>query len=320
MNSFKKKLNQKMGSLCSISDTFISDENTSTVRGGSNMTSQVTNHPQILFPNMTKKGKRKYLTDFTPLDFCDEILKIYKIRIPFFDSAALQTISNISYLTGNGPYHEGLIFHSKNKNFYIAQSYPITFVKVRNFSQGISDIISFNNFNNTSRSYKIPEIYLPTMPITVIDIYEIINKLPNQYHIFTENCQNFVNNIIDSLKTKYRINVENNPQKIEEYLSEINLKKNFNVKNEENKENESEHLMQSYVDENSIYLINIFEEKKNKKLKNSRSQEDLGVFGRYKNINNMNNKNNRNNKNSRGNFLNKEKQMLNNTYSNTLKY
>ena len=298
-----------MGSLCSISDNFISDENYSTVKGPTKM-EDTTNQPQYLFPNITKRGKRKYLTDFTPLDFCDDILKIYKIRIPFFDSTALQTLSNISYLTGNGPYHEGLIFHSKNKNFYIAQSYPITFVKVKNFSQGISDIISFNNFNNTSRSYKIPEIYLPTMPITVIDIYEIINKLPNQYHILTENCQNFVNNIVDSLKYKYKIIVENNPKKIEEYLSEINLLKNYKRKNsEENKENESEQMMQTYVDENSIYLINIFEEKNKRKLKNSKSEDNMNVFGKQYS-----------NKNLRGNHFNQKNLEMNNTYSNILKY
>ena len=307
-----------MGSLCSISDNFISDESYNTVHGPTKMSNK-SNQPQYFFPNITKRGKRKYLTDFTPLDFCDEIIKIYKIRIPFFDSAALQTISNISYLTGNGPYHEGLIFHSKNNNFYIAQSYPITFVKVKNFSQGISDIISFNNFNNTSRSYKIPEIYYPTMPITVIDIYEIINKLPNQYHILTENCQNFVNNIVDSLKNKYNILIENNCKKIEECLSEINLKKNnksnSNKGLEEIKENESEQMMPTYVDENSIYLINIFEEKK-KILKNSRSDGNINFFGKYNNNNNYSNNNLRVNNSQ---YKNKNL-VLSNSYSNLLKY
>ena len=281
-----------MGSLCSISDTFISEENSSTIGGPPEKKlisiSSSSNPPITLFPNITKRGKRKYLTDFSPMDFCDEIIKIYKIRIPFFDSTPLQTISNISYLTGNGPYHEGLIFHSKNKNFYIAQSYPITFVKVKNFSKGISDIISFNNFNNRSRSYKIPEIYYPTLPITVIDIYEIINKLPNEYHILTENCQNFVNNIIDYLKYRYKIVTETDKDKIEECLNEINFinNKNISLKDlKENKdsyeENENAQLMQTYVDENSIYLINIFEENNRKKLKNSRSAANL--YDKFKN-------------------------------------
>ena len=274
-----------MGSLCSISDNFFQEENYMTLRGPTKTQIEINNQNQFLFSSINKRGKRKYLTDFTPLEFCDEIIKIFKIRIPFFDSATLQTISNISYLTGNGPYHEGLIFLSKAYNYYIAQSYPITFVKVKNFSQGISDIISFNNFNNTSHSYKIPEIYYPTFPITIIDIYEIINKLPNQYHILTENCQNFVNNIIEALKRKYHIIVENNQDKIEESLNDIkkiNLKiKKRSKKNKDENKNEG---LQTYVDEDSIYLYNIFDEKKQRKLKNSRSEGN--IFGRLsKNLN-----------------------------------
>ena len=274
-----------MGSLCSISNYFYQDENYITLRGATKTKIDINNQNQYLFASINKRGKRKYLTDFTPLEFCDEIIKIFKIRIPFFDSTPLQTISNISYLTGNGPYHEGLIFLSKTYNYYIAQSYPITFVKVKNFSQGISDIISFNNFNNTSHSYKIPNIYYTTFPITIIDIYEIINKLPNQYHILTENCQNFVNNIIEALKEKYHIINENNPEKIEESLNDI---KNINLKikknKKKNKDSNKNQGIQSYVDEDSIYLCNIFDEQNRRKLKNSRSEGN--ILGRLsKNLN-----------------------------------
>ena len=263
-----------MGSLCSISDNFCKDENYLTL-GGPTKTKINYNKNESLFSGINKKGKRKFLTDFTPLEFCDEILKIFKIRIPFFDSSTLQTISNISYLTGNGPYHEGLIFLSKTYHFYIAQSYPITFVKVKNFTQGLSDIISFNNFNNNSHSYKIPEIFYPTLPITIIDIYEIINKLPNEYHLLTENCQNFVNNIIGGLKEKYNIIIENNPRKIEESLKDF---KNVNLKiKKRNKKNKELNSIQTYVDEDSIYLCNIFEEKRNK-FKSSKS--DGNIFGK----------------------------------------
>lgn len=202
-----------MGSLCSISEGFISDENYTTVRGPTKMSNNKSNQPQFLFPNITKKGKRKYLTDFTPLDFCDEITKIYKIRIPFFDSAALQTISNISYLTGNGPYHEGLIFESKNKNFYIAQSYPITFIKVYDFYAGISEIISFNNLNSGSKKYNIPEIYMPQQRITLFNVLNIINNIPNSYNLLNDNCQDFCNNILESLQNKYRIDIDDSPSK-----------------------------------------------------------------------------------------------------------
>ena len=111
-----------MGSLCSISNSFLQEENYTTVNGPSKTRIEV-NQSQYLFNSLSKQGKRKYLTYFTPIDFCDEITKIFKIRIPFFDNTPLQAISNLSYLTGNGPFHEGLIFQSKSYNFYIAQSY-----------------------------------------------------------------------------------------------------------------------------------------------------------------------------------------------------
>ena len=276
-----------MGSLCSVSNNYIQDETHSTIRGpqeedkkkNANLKS-VYNKDTNVFNYIHKEGKRKYLTDFTPLEFCDEISRIFKIRIPFFDSSPLQAISNISYITGNGPYHEGLIFQSKKYNFYIAQSYPITFIKVKNFSQAISDIISFNNFNNSSRSYKIPEIYVPTLPITIIDIYEIINKLPNQYNLLTENCQNFVNNIVEVLKNKYQVKTINNQLKIDESLNDIT---NVNIKRDKRKNKRSDSLdketIPKYVDEDKIYLINIYENRN--KLKNSRSEGSL--TGRFTN-------------------------------------
>ena len=80
---------------------------------------------------------------------------------------------------------------------------------------------------------------------------------------------------------------------------------------EEIKENDSEQMMQTYVDEDSIYLINIFEEKNRKKLKNSRSDGNINYFGKYNNsyiqINNLKQQRHKN-------------LVLSNSYSNLLKY
>ena len=67
--------------------------------------------------------------------------------------------------------------------------------------------------------------------------------------------------------------------------------------------------MQSYVDENSIYLINIFEEKNRRQLKNSRSDENINIYGKY------------NNNNNPKEYKFKQKSLvLSNSYSNILKY
>ena len=66
-------------------------------------------------------------------------------------------------------------------------------------------------------------------------------------------------------------------------LKNINSNRKKKKKNKEinsnSKNDKNDHMMHTYVDEDSIYLCNIFEEKKNlNKLKNSKSDEN--IFGR----------------------------------------
>ena len=166
-------------------------------------------------------GKKKIFHKFTREELEDKINDILRIRIPFFDNSFLKTISALAFLSGNGPYHEGLLFFTANKNFYIAQSYPISFVKVFDYYQGISDIISFNRLNNNSKEYNIPEIYFPKDNVTILDIVNIIEKLPNKYNLFNNNCQNFCDNILKSLIKNYKIEMDDKPN-----IEKINYLKN----------------------------------------------------------------------------------------------
>ena len=157
--------------------------------------------------------KPRRIHRFTREELEDEINDILRIRIPFFNNDILKTISAFTFLSGNGPYHEGLMFFTTNKNFYIAQSYPITFIKVYDFYAGISEIISFNNINSGSKKYNIPEIYMPQQKITLFNILNIINNIPNSYNLLNDNCQDFCNNILEELQSKYRIEIDDNPSK-----------------------------------------------------------------------------------------------------------
>ena len=97
------------------------------------------------------------------------------------------------------------MFFTTNKNFYIAQSYPITFIRVSDYFKGITEIISFNNLNKESKKYSISEIYCPQEPITLYDVLNIIKKMPNKYNILNENCQDFCNNILLTLNKNFKI-------------------------------------------------------------------------------------------------------------------
>ena len=129
-------------------------------------------------------GRKKNIHNFTREELYDQVNDILRIKIPFFENGLLKTLSAFTFLSGNGPYHEGLMFFTTNKNFYIAQSYPITFIKVYDFYAGISEIISFNNLNSGSKKYNIPEIYMPQQKITLFNILNIIIKnIPTVYGV-----------------------------------------------------------------------------------------------------------------------------------------
>ena len=220
-----------------VSKTNINEKNQSKDIENSFLTPNISNkyNNNMLIKNipiihMTKRSnsfilkdgdKKKRIYKFSREELEDEINDILVIRIPFFENSILKTLSSFTFLSGNGPYHEGLMFFTTNKNFYIAQSYPITFIKVYDFYAGISEIISFNNLNSNSKKYSIPEIYMPQQKITLFNVLNIINNLPNKYDLLIENCQNFCNNILETLKNKYRIDLDDNPSK-----EKINFLKN----------------------------------------------------------------------------------------------
>ena len=171
-------------------------------------------------------GRKKNIHNFTREELYDQVNDILRIKIPFFENGLLKTLSAFTFLSGNGPYHEGLMFFTTNKNFFIAQSYPITFIKVDDFFKGISEIISFNNFNKNSKKYVISEIYSPQEPITLYQVLTVIDDLPNRYNLINENCQDFCNNILEPLNSNFRIELNEQP-----YTEKINfLKKQKKLK------------------------------------------------------------------------------------------
>ena len=114
----------------------------------------------------------------------------------------MQILSNITYITGNGPFHEGLIFISKKGLYYIAQTYPVTFISVQSLDEAVKEIISFCQFNQHSHEFKVTDSYYPTKKVTISDIVEMIKTMPKDYNIFGENCQKFCQKIVNGLELK----------------------------------------------------------------------------------------------------------------------
>ena len=169
--------------------------------GSSNPSLSVSN---VNLKNFNSSGLDVKIEELTEEEGNDILQDVLRLRVPFFDNTTLQILSNITYLTGNGPFHEGLIFESKRGLYYIAQTYPVTFVSVQSLHQAVKEIISFCQFNQDSHEYKVTNSYSPTKLVTISDIVAIIKTMPNEYNILGENCQKFSEKIVQQLELKER--------------------------------------------------------------------------------------------------------------------
>ena len=154
--------------------------------------------------SIAHSGLQVNIDDLSIEESSDHLKTVLRIRVPFFDNPTIQTLANVTYITGNGPFHEGLIFETNNGTYYIAQTYPVTFIMVNSLMEAVKEIVSFCQFNPSSNQYEIYNSYYPTKMVTVSDIKDIVKTMPNEYNIITENCQKFCQKIIASLNLQIK--------------------------------------------------------------------------------------------------------------------
>ena len=152
--------------------------------------------------NLSESGLQVNIDELSSYEADDILTSVMRLRVPFFDNPTIQTLANITYLTGNGPFHEGLIFETRNGVYYIAQTYPVTFIMVNSLNDAVKEIVSFCQFNPLSHEYKITNSYYPTSLVTVSDVAAVIKTMPNEYNILDENCQKFCQKIVNGLELK----------------------------------------------------------------------------------------------------------------------
>ena len=169
---------------------------------GSGIVSSKSSSSSSGIQNLSESGLQVNIEELTLEEARDILTSVMRLRVPFFDNPAYQFFSNVVYLTGNGPFHEGLIFETRNGIYYIAQTYPVTFIMVNSLNDAVKEIVSFCQFNPLSHEYRITKSYYPTSLVTVSDVAAIIKTMPNEYHILDENCQKFCEKIIKLLKLR----------------------------------------------------------------------------------------------------------------------
>ena len=143
------------------------------------------------------------INNINELDLKDKIIEVQRIRIPFFDKAPLQMLSNVVYVTGNSPHHEGLILKSEKGDYYVAQTYPITFEKVKDYDTAVNRITYFCNLNKYSKNNKIRDVWVPERKRFSVNALKLfIETLPNKYDLIQENCQFFCKEILEAFPLK----------------------------------------------------------------------------------------------------------------------
>ena len=95
---------------------------------------------EINFRNYNNSEFEVKIEELTEEEGKDILKDVLRLRVPFFDNTTLQILSNITYITGNGPFHEGLIFISKKGLYYIAQTYPVTFISVQSLDEAVKEV------------------------------------------------------------------------------------------------------------------------------------------------------------------------------------
>ena len=128
----------------------------------------------------TRKGEKLNIYKFESFEEAQDIVELIElIQIPLFNSKPMKILSKAIYLTGNSPYHEGLIFKTRQKKYYVAQVYPINFVKTKNYSDAINLIISYCITNSDSEKFKTKNQYVTKEPMSIMKFKDYIHPLNN---------------------------------------------------------------------------------------------------------------------------------------------
>jgi len=171
------------------------------------------------------EGKALNLYNFESEEEEKDIVKgIERVQVPLFENKYAQKISNIVYITGNTPYHEGLIILMKSGKFYISQVYPITLEQVGTYQDALMEISYFCSTNQYSVQNEIKEYYEPTEEFTIGDVRKFLESMPNKYSIIKENCQYFCREVIKNfpLIEIVKDNIKKNSNK-KVNIKEINM-------------------------------------------------------------------------------------------------
>ena len=154
--------------------------------------------------NAHRKGEGKNI-NIIEEDKNIQIYRVYSVEVPATNSGVGNKILNIGgkIFTGSKFVHQGLIFLTWGGDYYVCQTYPIQLIKC-NDSDDAKDKIKKCWIINKDVKNENLEItrYACDEEFCLSCVKEELEKLPDEYDLFNNNCQHFCSKILKKFRLK----------------------------------------------------------------------------------------------------------------------
>ena len=151
-----------------------------------------------------RKGKGKEI-NIIEVDKNIEINFVYSVEIPATNSGVGNFFLNSGgkILTGSKFVHQGLIFHTYFHKFYVCQTYPIQLIKCNDFDDALDKIKKCWKINKDVKNENLKVTRYAKGEIFCLScVKEELEKLPDEYDLFNNNCQHFCSKILEKFRLK----------------------------------------------------------------------------------------------------------------------
>ena len=134
-----------------------------------------------------------------------EINCVFSVEIPATNSGVGNSFLNFGgkILTGSKFVHQGLIFHIYINKFYVCQTYPIQLIKCDDYNDALDKIKKYWKINKDVKNENLKVTRYGKGEIFCLScVKEELEKLPDEYDLFNNNCQHFCSKILEKFNLK----------------------------------------------------------------------------------------------------------------------
>ena len=134
-----------------------------------------------------------------------EINCVFSVEIPATNSGVGNSFLNFGgkILTGSKFVHQGLIFHIYINKFYVCQTYPIQLIKCNDYDDALDKIKKYWKINKDVKNENLKVTRYAKGEIFCLScVKEELEKLPDEYDLFNNNCQHFCSKILEKFNLK----------------------------------------------------------------------------------------------------------------------